>query len=414
MLSNLGISLTTAGFLLTACPLISAEPTDVQTAPVYLYGVEFTRPSFELKIAKETYELIQKSIEPRKLIVRNVTTSGLDEAIKERKADIVIANSGIYRRYLQNGWRDVLTLATGVQPNPDLAVGSLILANKNLGVKTIEDLKGHSIALNAPSAFQGTLTIKKELLDRRYDPDSFFSKILYLGTNPQKRLEAVRNGEADSTFLSVCYAERHKRKTGIDLTEGLDVVGVKPNLSSHCLTSTDLYPNFSLLVSSNLSSQMIRQIAENLLRIKPNADGEYWTFASDYDPVDKMYEALKEGPYQHLKSWTLTRIWNEFKTLILLLILSLLFAIWHIYATGKAVYKATNDILKATQDQKKKAEEIQSIKNALVVSSLSSVIAHELGQPLAACLFYANSLDKLLKNWTAAKKAMALEAAEAL
>lgn len=58
---------------------------------------------------------------------------------------------------------------------------------------------------------------------------------------------------------------------------------------------------------------MIRQIAENLLRIKPNADGEYWTFASDYDPVDKMYEALKEGPYQHLKSWTLTRIWNEFK-----------------------------------------------------------------------------------------------------
>ena len=86
MLSNLGISLTTAGFLLTACPLISAEPTDVQTAPVYLYGVEFTRPSFELKIAKETYEVIQKSIEPRKLIVRNVTTSGLDEAIKEGKS----------------------------------------------------------------------------------------------------------------------------------------------------------------------------------------------------------------------------------------------------------------------------------------------------------------------------------------
>ena len=140
MLSNLGISLTTAGFLLTACPLISAEPTDVQTAPVYLYGVEFTRPSFELKIAKETYEVIQKSIEPRKLIVRNVTTSGLDEAIKERKADIVIANSGIYRRYLQNGWRDVLTLATGVQPNPDLAVGSLILANKNL----LLPFKGHS------------------------------------------------------------------------------------------------------------------------------------------------------------------------------------------------------------------------------------------------------------------------------
>uniref|UniRef100_UPI0026654C1D PhnD/SsuA/transferrin family substrate-binding protein n=1 Tax=Parasutterella excrementihominis TaxID=487175 RepID=UPI0026654C1D len=402
MLSNLGISLAMAGFLLTACPLISAETTDAQTAPVYLYGVEFTRPSFELKIAKETYEVIQRAIEPRKLIVRNVTTAGLDEAIKKRKADIVIANSGIYRRYLQNGWRDVLTLATGVQPNPDQAVGSLILANKKLGINTIEDLKGHSIALNTPSAFQGTLTIKKELLDRHYDPDTFFSKILYLGINPQKRLEAVRNGEADSTFLSVCYAE------------GLDAVGVKPNLSSHCLTSTDLYPNFSLLVSSNLSSQMIRQIAENLLRIKPNADGEYWTLASDYDPVDKMYEALKEGPYQHLKSWTLTRIWNEFKTLILLLILSLLFAIWHIYATGKAVYKATNDILKATQDQKKKAEEIQSIKNALVVSSLSSVIAHELGQPLAACLFYANSLDKLLKNWTAAKKAMALEAAEAL
>lgn len=49
-----------------------------------------------------------------------------------------------------------------------------------------------------------------------------------------------------------------------------------------------------------------------------------------------------------------------------------------------------------------------------MVSSLSSVIAHELGQPLAACLFYANSLDKLLKNWTDAKKTIASEATDSL
>lgn len=414
MNSNPVSRILTIAFLLMVFCSSSAEAEETDAEPIYLYGVEFTRPSFELKIAKETYEVIQKVISPRKLVVRNVTTAGLDEALKEKKADIVIANSGIYRRHLLNGWRDVVTLATALQPNPDQAVGSLILANKGSGIRTLADLKGHSIALNTPKAFQGTLTIKKELLDQGFDPDKFFSKAVYLGTDAQKRLDAVRQGEADSTFLSVCYAERFKSKTGIELFNEFQVVGGKSDPSTHCETSTDLYPNFSLLVSSKLSSQMIRQIAENLLKIKPNSQGEYWTFASDYAPVDKMYEALKEGPYQHLKSWTLKRIWNEFKTVILLLGLSILFAIWHIYATGKAVYKATEDILQATAEQKKRAEEVQSIKDALVVSSLSSVIAHELGQPLAASVFYSNSLMKLIKSGIEGRRETAFKAIEAL
>jgi two-component system sensor histidine kinase TtrS len=380
-------------FLSAALSAGAAEP-----APVYLYGVEFTRPGTELKIASETYEAIRRGVAPRPLVVRNVSLFEFDRLMAENKADIVITNSGIYRRHILNGWKDVVTLATLLQPDPDHAVGSLLLARKGLGIKTFEDLRGHSIVLNTPSAFQGTLTIKKELIDRGYAPEKFFGGVRYIGTFPEKRLDAVRRGEADSTFLSVCYLERLKQRTGEDLTREFDLVGARREHGNLCLSSTALYPNYTILISPNLSSRVVREVATELLKLSPDADGEYWTIASDYRAVDDMYRAVKAGPYAYLNSWTAKRIWDEFGTLILLLLMTLAFAVWHVWRTGLAVQKATEEIEKATEEQKKNLVKTESIKSALAVSSLSSIVAHELGQPLAACLFYAKSIQKILKK----------------
>jgi two-component system sensor histidine kinase TtrS len=198
--------------------------------------------------------------------------------------------------------------------------------------------------------------------------------------------------------VNACYLERMKQRTGKDLAEEFDPVGARVAYGNKCLASTGLYPNYSILTSPELSSGTVRKIATELLKIPPNADGEYWTIASDYRAVDAVYRTLKAGPYEHLNAWTVKRVWDEFGTLILLLLMTLAFAVWHVWRTGLAVQKATEEIEKATEEQKKNLVKTESIKSALAVSSLSSIVAHELGQPLAACLFYAKSIQKILKK----------------
>lgn len=377
---------------------ITSHAFSADLKPLTLYGVEFTRSSTQLQIANETYKTIERAIYPRKLIVQTVSLKEFEGILADNKADIVITNSGIYRRHILNGWRDIVTLVTKMQPDPDHAIGSLILSRKGSGIRSLAELKDKTIALNAPTAFQGTLTIKKELLDKKYDPNNFFSSIGYLGTDAGKRLDAVKSGVYDSTFVSSCYLERLKQKEGRDLTREFDLVEPKTQTGSLCLTSTELYPNYTLLTSPNLNPGLIRSIAEALLKLPPNSQGEYWSFASDYRQVDNMYRAIKSGPYEHLNNWTVKRIWQEFKMLIVILFFTVFFAVWHIWRTGQMVTRATNEIIEFTEIQKKNIQKHESIKSALTVSGLSSVVAHELGQPLAASMFFASSLKKLIKR----------------
>ena len=136
--------LLTCAFLFLACSCaIGAD-----LSPIRLYGVEFTRADQRRPIAGETFEAIRRAVAPRPLVVSSVSLEELDRLVSERRADIVITVSGIYRRHLRNGMRDIATLVTSDQPDPDHAIGAVLLAPKESGIRTLEDLRGKTIALN--------------------------------------------------------------------------------------------------------------------------------------------------------------------------------------------------------------------------------------------------------------------------
>ena len=370
--------------------------------PVRLYGVEFTRADQKLAIAQETFNAIRRAVAPRPLLISSVPLQELDRLVEEHRADIVITISGVYRRHLRNGMRDIATLITRDQPDPDHAVGSVLYAPEGSGIRTLEDLRGKRIALNHPNAFQGTLTIKKELLDRGYDPEHFFSTVLYLGTDWKTRFEAVKNGVADATFGTVCLKERAKGKEA-QLLSGFAPVAARQDPRTGCYTSTELYPNHTILISPSLDVGTIRKIADAVYRMPPNAAGEHWMLASDFGAVDNLYRSLKLGPYEHLRSWTLARIWNEYRLWILPLLAALLFGLWHVLRTGQLVRTATRELREALARERELTSRVRDLtqryegtRRALTVGSISSIVAHEMGQPLSAMLFYAKSLRKLI------------------
>lgn len=387
------------------CFCMTGECLTAESDEIVLYSNEFSLPGLKMSVADRTIDVVSKAVAPRKLVVKTISLPELEGAILQRKADIAIVGSAIYWRNIQNGMRDIATLVTPLQPDPDHAVGALIVTLKDRSdIQNIQDLKGKRLGVNLPNGFQCYLTLLKDLADQGYDHKHFFSNVTAYGLLPQRRLDALKRGEVDAVTLNACYAER-MRKHGIDVLNGLKPVGVRDQSEVRCMTSTSLYPNWSFLISPNLDTQTIVKIASALHRISPGEDGQYWSIASSFTAADELYRTLKMGPYAYLDDWTLERIWSEYKSALLFCALLLLFGIWHSLRTQQLVNVRTRQLNESFAVQqrlqaqaKEAADKYTAIKHAFSVSQLSSLVAHELSQPLASVLLYAQGLKVMTQG----------------
>ncbi len=383
--------------LLWSCTVFSNEIT--------LYATEFLLPSTITPVAQKTIDTVKKAIYPKQLKIKVLQSiDEIDEVLRSKEAPIAIVGATTYLRHRKDGMRDIATLISNLQPDPDHSVGALVVVNKDSNINSLKELKGKRLGANHPDGFQGLTVLYKELADQGYAWGKFFSDIKFYGLDPYKRIAALKRGEVDAITLNACFAEREAKK-GRDVLDGLKPINVKENKSTNCLTSTSLYPSWSFLVSPHLDTQTIVNIANALYAMQPTKDGERWTIASDFRSVDELFKTLKRGPYAYLNDWTAERVWKVHGNFILLLTILFFVFIWHYFRTRYLVTVRTAQLRKALVEQKKLLrfnnqlrDRYDTSRRALIVSQLSSLFAHELSQPLSGILLYLRSLKRLLNQ----------------
>ena len=372
---------------------------------ITLYATEFLLPSTITPVAQKTIDTVKKAIYPKQLKIRVLQSiDEIDEVLRSKEAPIAIVGATTYLRHRKDGMRDIATLISNLQPDPDHSVGALLVVKKDSNINSLKELKGKRLGANHPDGFQGLTVVYKELADQGYAWDKFFSDIKFYGLDPYKRIAALQRGDVDAITLNACFSEREAKK-GKDVLAGLKPINVKENKSTNCLTSTSLYPSWSFLVSPHLDTQTIVNIANALYAMQPTKDGERWTIASDFRSVDELFKTLKRGPYAYLNEWTAERVWKEHGNSILLLTILFFVFIWHYFRTRYLVTVRTAQLRKSLVEQKKLLrfnnqlrDRYDTSRRALIVSQLSSLFAHELSQPLSGILLYLRSLKRLLNQ----------------
>ena len=372
---------------------------------ITLYATEFLLPSTITPVAQKTIDTVKKAIYPKQLKIKVLQSiDEIDEVLRSKEAPIAIVGATTYLRHRKDGMRDIATLISNLQPDPDHSVGALLVVKKDSNINSLKELKGKRLGANHPDGFQGLTVVYKELADQGYAWDKFFSDIKFYGLDPYKRIAALQRGDVDAITLNACFAEREAKK-GKDVLAGLKPINVKENKSTNCLTSTSLYPSWSFLVSPHLDTQTIVNIANALYAMQPTKDGERWTIASDFRSVDELFKTLKRGPYAYLNEWTAERVWKEHGNSILLLTILFFVFIWHYFRTRYLVTVRTAQLRKSLVEQKKLLrfnnqlrDRYDTSRRALIVSQLSSLFAHELSQPLSGILLYLRSLKRLLNQ----------------
>ena len=137
----------------------------------------------------------------------------------------------------------------------------------------------------------------------------------------------------------------------------------------------------------------------------PTGDGHYWTVGTDYRAVDELYRSLRLGPYEWMRNWTFSRVWDEYGNLIIAFLVFLLAWIAHSVRVTRLVTVRTQELRDALEREKElKAqanethERIERLQKSGIVGQLSSMIAHELRQPMSAALLFSKSARKILSR----------------
>lgn len=356
-------------------------------------------------IVEQTVETLRKALFPRSVCVTNYSSQDLPLAIQEQQVDLFISCAGIHREQSTHGAH---ALATAIGPHvtdPSRAEGSvfLVLKEHNRKFQSLRDLKGSVAAATYENSFYGHLMAKREIANAGFDPDDFFKKVHFLGSDQMQIAQAVLNRQADVGIVRTCFLEELSNQFP-DLGSRFRVLNEKENAMGEfsCKRSTPLYPNWTLAAISGVDGETLKRVMQAVLAMPATQNGLSWGIGTDFSEVDALLRDLAIGPYAFLREWSLqvffSRYWKWFVVLAVFVV-GLMLHGWRADYLVKRKTAALNDALsreKRLKNESDKAHrELYALQRMGIVSMLSNMFAHELRQPLTTIRVRAYAISRL-------------------
>lgn len=351
----------------------------------------------------ETASVLKDKLKPRNVEVSTYDLPGLEKAIAAGKLDFFISNPGFYVSSRQK----LDTTALASQSNqffvrPDRALGSVFVVPKQSShIFSLRDLRGKSVCAVAPNAYGGLYIALGELNRRGFDPDKFFSSVHYSSYPMPKVLEELKAGKCEAAIVRTCLLEELSASGQIKENE-FRVIEPRPSLSKeHCIRSTELYPGWVFAATKN-TSEALRKETTKILFSLPAVQGNEWSVPRNFADLDNLYKNLKVGHYEYLRNWDWKEFIRNYWSFILIVFVVMIAVFLHNLILKRQVERRTERLRQA---MKEKLAEHQAAVNANrhlhdmekinLVGMLSSMIAHELRQPLTVIRNYAEGLKEI-------------------
>ena len=364
--------------------------------PIY-FGVE----EFALENQRDNViEALKKALGPvfsgQDVNVREYSVEELAQAVVKGEVDIVLSSAGLPGRYPSLLTPIAVAMLPGVA-DPNHTEGSLFIVGKNRQAENLQDLKNLRVIANFERSFTGYAVAMAEIAKITTKPEKFFSAETFVGKADATReiVEAVASGQADVGILKRCALETLAAHSPDAV---LDIRPLARADISGCLSSTELYPAQNISVTSSIEPQVAREMTFQLLKMAPTNQGTVWTAVTERRHVDQLMRRLREGPYQYLREWTLQRFLTAAWPWLMLIAATLLGLIWHSRRATRLLCEKEKLLREMFQRDTEQKEKLEAFQRSGTISLMSSMVAHELRQPLAALTLYADSLGMMLEQ----------------
>lgn len=354
-------------------------------------------------------DLIDASVKELKKVLRPkndlefviYTEEELEEAINNHQIDFFISSSAFYRRMIRKGARDLTSIETRKDDDPNQSEGAIVLVKggrKDLLV--LSDLKKQIVGYS-PSFRPSSLQILNgEIKEKGHEPKTFFKKVLSLGPDIDKMLKTLDDGIIDALVLPSCILENFIENNEAD-SSWLRVLAPRHFSALKCAHSSMLYPGLTFASLPSLNASFSRQITQALLDLDATVKGSFWSVATNFNEVDRLLRSLDQDAWAADRAWSFRNVLNRYWHIVLTIFILVLCLIFYSSIVSLLVRRRTSQLdlaLKRERQLKKKSldasRRIEQMQRIGAFNQLSSLFAHELGQPLYAIRCFCFALRK--------------------
>lgn len=373
--------------------------------PMKAYGETNYQPG-EADIRKPLKAYLSTALPDIRFEFEDFELPDLGDAVRAHRVDYALMSSGQYIETRDSGAYALATVYTQRFPDPNRFTAALfVTTDAHPEVNTVADMQGLRAAFNSRANFINYFLPLAEVAESGFNPDRFFSEERFTGDEPQEVLRLMLSSESDVGAFRVCEFEtlmqQHPEYRG-----RFRPVAVKTGGNQACLRSTELYPGWTVAMTSAMNPAVTKRLVEALLAMPVDAEsGMGWSVATEFARVNDVYRRIKAGPYAYLREWTLRRIWETYWPWVVLTLLLLAGWVAHWLSVERLAQRRARKLSEAYLKQKhieEKAIETEARLSALsklgLVSQLSSIFAHEMGQPLSAIRYRTRTVQTLLRQ----------------
>lgn len=317
-----------------------------------------------------------------------VSLSGMKEAVRSERVDFLLTNPAQYVQ-LDNRYplRWLVSLRSAQPPlqGSSNVVGSVILVRSDSLITSPRQLTGKNVGAVATDAFGGYLLGYKELLSAGLNPEKDL-QLHFSGYPADALLYQLRDRALDAVIVPVCLLEKMQ-------AEGLLQAGdyralLAKQSDQRCLTSTELYPNWSFAALNHVPDRLADELTRQLLQM--NTPGlPVWGAPASSRQVNQLLQDLNIHPTQR-SLWQELYLWAQQHWLLLSGIFGVMVLLGanHLWV-GYLVRRRGRQLEQMHQTLRARETALARAQRLSALGEMASGFAHELNQPLAAIRHYA-------------------------
>ncbi|MGN1150288.1 MAG: PhnD/SsuA/transferrin family substrate-binding protein, partial [Sutterella sp.] len=332
----------------------------------------------------------------------------LTSAVRTGQVDFFIAGSDYFAmEQSMSGVEQIASLWPNYAETPSAVSATVFFmkrtADRKAASMPVSTVSGREFIATAPDSLGGWLAGAGELVRRQMATyESLRTRTVFAGQDMPSLLDAVRRDPDLVGMLPACELEALERTGEVDPEEFV-IINRRTDDGLTCRHSSEVYPGWVFGAVSGIDPTLKKAVTAVLLAMSGLKYGSEWALPVTNRSVYDLFYVLKIGPYQDLASWSLQRFVREHAEIIALILLMIFFILSYATSLSILVRRRTKALREALSERDRiEAEAVQSrqhianLERTGIVGQMSTIIAHELKQPLGAIANYGNGLLRRL------------------
>ena len=349
----------------------------------------------------------------RRVEFETLSRGELAEAIRMGTVDFAIGRADfIAQARLENSLRLIASYWPSEARDVNSASSAVFIARAGRGdLNVLSQFGEKRIASVTSDSFSGYLVPLYEFSRRGY-PRGYLKGLYFTGGSYKNVINEVSSGKADIGILPACVLETYAKEGKLKFSD-FKVINPRRESELLCAHSTDVFPSFTVASLPKTDRAVEKIIAGTLYQMKSGKGEAQWGLPASMQSVLDVYYKLRVGPYQYLSEWSLQRFVKENAGAVTVAAILIFMIISYAAVLQMMVRRRTLALRKALEEREEVEREIASSREHIaalertgIIGQMSSMIAHELKQPLGAINNYGHGLLRRLSRGTVDPKVL--------